>query len=189
MGCIDVWSLKSVDKATVASGDTVTYTITYGNSGATAESATIVDTLPAGMQYVSASSTSIPAVGQPTVNGQTLTWNVGTIPAQTGPRTIVFQAKVIALTNGQQYLNTVCINGLTDTSTLNINNNNCDDALSVGAANYDLSIDKNPKTRTVAVGDQFDYILTVSNNGQVGVNGFTVKDYLPAGLQFISASA
>jgi uncharacterized repeat protein (TIGR01451 family) len=29
----------------------------------------------------------------------------------------------------------------------------------------------------------------VSNNGQVGVNGFSVKDYLPAGLQFISASA
>jgi uncharacterized repeat protein (TIGR01451 family) len=53
---------------------------------------------------------------------------------------------------------------------------------------FDLSINKTPKERNVVIGDEFDYTLTVTNSGTVGVNGFTVKDYLPKGLEFVSAS-
>lgn len=54
--------------------------------------------------------------------------------------------------------------------------------------NFDLSINKTPKLKSVTLNEQFTYTLTVANNGQVGVSGFSVKDYLPAGLEYISAS-
>lgn len=60
-------------------GDTLTYTINYGNSGTVARPGTVTDTLPAKTEYIINSATSTPNVGQPTVNGQTLTWNVGTL--------------------------------------------------------------------------------------------------------------
>jgi hypothetical protein len=45
---------------------------------------------------------------------------------------------------------------------------------------FDLSVDKTPKFRTVLTGDIFDYTLTVS--------GFSVRDYLPSGLDYVSSS-
>jgi len=182
MQCIDLWSLKSVDKPTVQSGDTVTYTITYGNLGNIPATGNVVDTLPAGMTFVAGSATSAPNLGQPTVVGQTLTWNAGTMPAGF-QGVITFQAKIIAMSNGQQYVNNVCIDGDN-----NYNNNNCDTATSAGFMNFDLSINKTPKLKSVTLNEQFTYTLTVANNGQVGVSGFSVKDYLPAGLEYISAS-
>lgn len=86
MQCIDLRSKKVVDKPTVTSGDTVTYSVTYGNSGNTlAMTGQIVDVLPAGMTYVANSTTSVPNIGQPTVGTsgglQTLTWNVSNLTA------------------------------------------------------------------------------------------------------------
>lgn len=52
MQCIDLWSNKVVDKPIVVSGDTVTYTISYGNSGSVALSGVVTDIMPTGMQYV-----------------------------------------------------------------------------------------------------------------------------------------
>lgn len=124
MQCIDLWSLKSVDKPTVQSGDTVTYTITYGNLGNIPATGNIVDTLPAGMVFITGSATSVPILGQPTVVGQTITWNAGTMPARF-QGVITFQAKIVSMANGQQYVNNVCINGDN-----NYNNNNCDTATS-----------------------------------------------------------
>ncbi len=74
----------------------------------------------------------------------------------------------------------------------NNDNNNCGTATSTttgggtSGSNFDLSINKTPKLVYAIPGDQFDYTLTVSNSG-VAVNGFTVKDYLPAGLDFVSS--
>jgi uncharacterized repeat protein (TIGR01451 family) len=182
MQCIDLRSKKVVDKATVSSGDEVTYTITYGNSGSVAWPGTVTDTLPVGMQYVNGSSTSSPNVGQPTVAGSTLTWNVGTLNPGSS-RTITFKATVTSTQS--QYLNNVCI-----TNDNNYNNNNCGNAISyppvVNPANYDLSINKTPKNHVAVIGDEFDYTLTVSNSG-VAVSNFTVKDYLPAGLDYVSS--
>lgn len=52
MDCVDLWSLKSVDKTVVKSGDIVTYTLTYGNSGSIARPGQVVDTLPAKVEYI-----------------------------------------------------------------------------------------------------------------------------------------
>jgi uncharacterized repeat protein (TIGR01451 family) len=53
---------------------------------------------------------------------------------------------------------------------------------------FDLSVDKTPKFRTVLTGDIFDYTLTVRNTGNVAVTGFSVRDYLPSGLDYVSSS-
>ena len=51
-----------------------------------------------------------------------------------------------------------------------------------------MSINKTPKERAVEIGAEFDYTLTVTNSGTVGVSGFSVKDYLPKGLEYVSSS-
>lgn len=76
-----------------------------------------------------------------------------------------------------QYTNYVCIS-----DDNNYNNNNCDNVPVTGdepALLFDLSIDKTPKMKTVTLHEEFDYTLTISNNGQTGVNNFSVRDYLP----------
>jgi len=80
--CYDLYSNKVIDKPVVASGDIVTYTINYGNSGQiAAPNWSLVDSLPSGLQYVSGSLTILSGIniGQPvvtstTASGQVLTW-------------------------------------------------------------------------------------------------------------------
>jgi uncharacterized repeat protein (TIGR01451 family) len=74
--------------ATLVSGQTFTYTITVNNPSDTNASSltTITDSLPAGISYVSGSSTPAPTSTSP------LTWNLGTIAVR-DTKTITFQAK------------------------------------------------------------------------------------------------
>ena len=60
---------KAADKTSVVGGDTITYTLSYGNNGnATATGVTIVETVPDGTSYVS-------CTGGCTVNGSSGTWS------------------------------------------------------------------------------------------------------------------
>ncbi len=194
--CIDLRSTKVVDKPTVVSGDIVTYTVAYGNSGnlfvATGQ---IIDILPLGTTYVSGSTTSTPNIGQPTVTtlsggNQQLTWNVSNLmPGFVGG--IQFKATISQEILTQTYTNNVCItgDGLNPNGIGYFNNNNCDDATSVSLNDFiDLSIVKSPSTQTVNIGSNVTFNLTVTNNGTTGVNNFSVKDYLPIGLDFVSAA-
>lgn len=63
---------KADDRTTVQAGDTYTYTIRVGNGlvGETVRNVVLVDELPAGLEYVS-------ATGSPLVAGRTLTWTFG----------------------------------------------------------------------------------------------------------------
>lgn len=80
---------KSVDKATTYTGDTLTYTLTYENSGdGVATDVIIVDTIPAKTDYVSASPTPTSVVNQ------VLTWNLNTVPANSGPQDITIEVLV-----------------------------------------------------------------------------------------------
>ena len=182
---IDLWSRKIVDKPIVVSWDLVTYTITYGNSGDIAAPGIVTDTVPAWMQYIVGSSNSTPNVGQPTVAWQTLTWNVGVLPVGSS-RTITFQVRVVQATPGQTYLNTVCI-----ADDNNYWNNNCGTATSTTTGDstlFDLSIDKTPKSQIAFSWQDVSFTLTVKNAWPAAVSGFSVNDYLPAWLQFVSAN-
>ncbi|MCH7920879.1 MAG: DUF11 domain-containing protein [Planctomycetes bacterium] len=74
----------------------VTYTITYGNIGlGDAHTCTIVETLPAGLTYVSSS-----AGGVYDDASKTITWSVGTIGATVTGQTVTFIARVSSSLDG-----------------------------------------------------------------------------------------
>jgi uncharacterized repeat protein (TIGR01451 family) len=79
---------KSVDVSTADPGDAITYTLDYENSGSgNAGNVTIVDTLPADVEFVSASLTPDSIVGN------VLTWDLGVVGALTNG-SITIYAKV-----------------------------------------------------------------------------------------------
>ena len=62
-------------------------------------------------------------------------------------------------------------------------------AFALARGESDLSISKAAGTLVVAVGAEFDFTLTIRNNGPDVADGVTVTDALPAGLEFVSASS
>ncbi len=79
---------KTDDSDPVDPNDEVEYTITYGNEGL-ADGANVVirETLPAGLEFVSAGEDGVFSAG-------TITWNVGTVAADTSGLTVSFVARV-----------------------------------------------------------------------------------------------
>jgi uncharacterized repeat protein (TIGR01451 family) len=84
---------------TVASGANLTYTITYGNTGAAAANGVVIrDPVPAGTTFVS-------ATGGGTESGGVVTWNIGTInPGVTG-QTVSFTVNVTATSGNVSNVN------------------------------------------------------------------------------------
>ena len=76
--------------ASVATGSTLTYTITYGNTGTqNAANVVIRDTVPTGTTFVSATNGG-------TLSGGVVTWNVGTVNAGVTGQTVSFTVQVNA---------------------------------------------------------------------------------------------
>ena len=112
------WPDMTVSKtgpASAVAGDTIAYTLTYTNKGAiTASSVVLTDVLPADLIPVSNS------LGNGTLNGNTITWNLGSIAAKKGGR-LTFQAQVNASAAGHSITNWCSI--YTPTAESNTNNN------------------------------------------------------------------
>ncbi|MDX6676031.1 MAG: hypothetical protein QOE31_83 [Solirubrobacteraceae bacterium] len=71
--CSNLTIRKDANRTQVSAGDTITYTLTYGNTGpGAATTPTITDTLPAGTQFTS-------CTGGCTNNNGTVTWTVPTV--------------------------------------------------------------------------------------------------------------
>jgi uncharacterized repeat protein (TIGR01451 family) len=98
-------TLATTATSTVNAGEAITYRLTYENAGTRSASSVVVkDVLPAGVYY----STALDAGGGPkpssvVVNAdgtRTLTWNIGSMPASSGPKTIEFRARPTLLALG-----------------------------------------------------------------------------------------
>jgi uncharacterized repeat protein (TIGR01451 family) len=108
-------TLAKTATASVNAGEAINYTITYQNTGgAAAANVVISDTLPADVYY--SNSLDLGAGSKPdtvTLNGdgtRTLVWNVGAVPASSGPQTIVFTARPTLLAlKGTSYTNRVSV--------------------------------------------------------------------------------
>jgi uncharacterized repeat protein (TIGR01451 family) len=157
----------------------VPYTITYSNIGTQPENAvvTVVDTLPAGLTF---STASLP----PTVNGQTLTWTFPTgLPAgQSG--TIEMTATVdVSVGENAVLTNNVSISGPSELATAKLNNNAQSTTITLGPA--DTSVSSN-LSGAVPPGAQFQFTITYRNTGQDDATGVTITDVLPAGVTILS---
>lgn len=91
-------SITKTGDANAVAGTQMKYTIGVDNAGpSTATAVKVVDTLPAGVTFVSAS----PDAGSFTLNGQVLTWNVGNVAPSAPVREIDITVQVKPQTTGQ----------------------------------------------------------------------------------------
>ena len=154
--------------AEAAVGSQVTYTIEVTGTGTGASTGIqLVDTIPAGMSFVS----SDPAG---TVSGNQVTIALGTLnPDESSTVSIVLQANQ----TGDQ------TNSVTATSTEGAS---ATDEATTTVVRPELAITKTGPA-TALLNAEFDYTITVTNNGDGNATGTTVVDTLPADLMYVSS--
>lgn len=159
----------------VGAGDLVTYRITYSNASATvqARGATIVDTLPVGLAYLS-------ATGAPVVAGRVVTWTIGTLGQTSATLDLVVRAvnPSVGLVNGVALAATNAATASASAAPLRV----------AGWPASILGLTKQAQVLDVAIGEPVPYTLVLHNRGTVPVSGFVVHDLLPDGMRFVPAS-
>ena len=166
-------------------GDDVTFTLTVNNAGPLdATGITLRNTLPTGLTFVS----SNPSQG--TFNSATGVWTVGAIAAQ-GVATLQLVARS---TNAGTFVNSAEITASNQPDPNSTPGNNIateDDQASVTIAvvSADLSLTKTASNASPNVGSNVTFTVNVRNSGPNAATGVTVRDQLPAGMMFVSASS
>jgi large repetitive protein len=182
---VDLALVKTATPNPVTAGNQLTYTLTATNNGpSNATGVTIVDTLPAGTMYVSASGQ-----GSPALSGQTLTLNVGNLASGASATSTVIVTVGSTVTG--TITNTAVVSG--NQADPNLANNTATVSTQVNAPVHqqsytDLKIVKTAQPNPVSVGATLTYTLVVSNNSLTTATGVTVVDTLPAGFVYVSSS-
>jgi uncharacterized repeat protein (TIGR01451 family) len=174
---LSITSSDSPDPA--LTGQTVTYTLTAANNGPDDASGVVVtDTLPAGVNYESAT----PSQGSCSQLNGIVTCKLGSIPSS-GNATV--DVKVNAPSAGTiTNQATVVGDDLNDPDTGD-NSTSSDTTVAPGA---DLAITKSDSADPVVVGNGVTYTLSVKNNGPADATNVVATDNLPAGLTYGSAT-
>lgn len=176
----DLRIAKSDSPDPVIAGNQLTYTIIVNNDGpSTASGVTVTDVLPAGVTFVSASTTA----GTVANAAGTVTGTIGTL-ASGGSATITIIASVDPATRGT-ITNTATVTGA-ETDTNNANNSATTTTTANGSV--DVSIVKADSADPSIVGNTLTYTLTIQNNGPSTATNVVITDILPAGLTFSSAT-
>ena len=167
--------IKSADRATVFPGDTLTYTLLVNNTGsASLSTAQVVDTLPTGIEYISASE-------QVTVTNGIVIWPVGTVEAGQS-KVLDLKTEVGTSTSGDSLVNTAYLTadgGRTDTASVKT-------ALSEFGAGIEVL--KLTPDSVYAAGDSITYSIIVRNNTDNPADNVSVTDTLSSHLTFIKAT-
>jgi uncharacterized repeat protein (TIGR01451 family) len=172
---------KSVSSLTPNIGSNDTFTVTASNSGPSASGQVVVtDVLAAGLTYVS-SSTAMGTIGHV---GQTVTW---TIPNLASGSSATAQI-VVTVTATSTVTNTAAFAQTAPNATGGTTGRSNTVTLSpVAVAN--VSINKTAQDATPRNGTDDDYYIVLTNDGPNAAQDVVVVDALPAGLEFVSASA
>ncbi|WP_105103001.1 DUF4347 domain-containing protein [Microbulbifer pacificus] len=184
IAAFDLFVVKDDGGITVAPGDTITYTIEYGNNGTIdATNVVITESLP---DYV----TFDPALNPGwTLNGDTLTYNVGTVAAG-GTGSVTLTVTVInPIPSGvEETTNTVSID-TTDGSDPNPDDNSDNDNTPIDAAPDYVAVKTNEFTSPVQPGDPVSWTIEISNQGNQDGTGVVVTDTLPDTSLFTNFTA
>ncbi len=161
-------------------GQQVVYHLRYGNAAGagTAQNVVLTDTLPAGLQYVSA--TLAPAVA-----GQVLSWSLGTLaPADTGGIDVVL-AVAPTVRDTQRVVNTAYLQGQSTPALAAA----ATPVALVGPPTAALALDLTADALEVSVGEAIPYTIVVRNPGTLVVTNMQVTVRLPSGARYVPASA
>ena len=170
----DMAIVKTADPGSINQGQTTVFTLLVENRGpSVAENVTVIDPLPAGLEYVSDDSGCSESSGD-------IECLLGDFqPGQT--QTILVTVRGI---DTGVWTNTATVGS--DTPDDDPLNNESSDDVTVGAT-ADLVITKSaPATATSY--QQFTYTMLVENRGPSDATGVTITDPLPPGLIFISSA-
>ena len=177
---IDLAIDKTGSPDSVTPGQRLTYTLAVTNSGPSdATGVQVVDTLPAGVSFVSATSSQ----GSVSGSGSTVTANLGNL-ADGSQATITVLVDVAATASGT-LVNAATVGGNETETNLA---NNADQLSTTVQPRVDLVIFKADSPDPVVAGSQLTYTLSVLNNGPSAASGVTVVDTLPAGVTYQSAT-
>ena len=175
---------KSDGNISAAPGQTIPYNLGYANTGNIGLTGIVLsETVPANTTFNSAASSVGWSCANGAVAGTICTLAVGTLPAN-GTGSAIFAVTVVAslLTGAMQISNAATITasgGATasnsDTTPLN--------------ATPGLSLSKNSTSAVVSPGDLIIYTLDYGNTGNIGLNGVTLKETVPANTTFVAASS
>jgi len=172
----DLALTKTVSNASPNVGDAITYTITLNDNGPNnASNVQVTDLLPAGLSFVSASTS------QGTYNNATGLWTVGVVSTTT-PQTLQILARVIS-PNAQT--NTASVS---HSDQFDPNPANSSASVTETPQQADLVVTKTVDNATPNVGAVITFTVTLSNQGPNAATNVVVHDPLPAGLAFISAA-
>lgn len=176
----DIQVAKSVDNASAAVGEQVTFTVTTTNLGPDpATGVAVADRLPLGLAFVSASAT---APG--TFDAASGLWQIGALPVL-GSATLTVVARVTAAgTLVNQAIKTAG-------DQLDVNTANNSSSIVVAAAEEppvaDVSVQKLVSGRGLRASEGVTFTILVRNAGPSMATGVTVVDRLPVGLTLLSA--
>jgi uncharacterized repeat protein (TIGR01451 family) len=177
---VDLSITKTDNPDPVDSGATLAYTVVVTNNGpSTATGVVMTDTLPAGVSFTSASTTT----GTVGAAGNIVTANLGTL-ASGASATILINVTVDDDTLGSILNNAVVTANETE---LNLANNTVNEPTLVNPL-VDVSVVKSDDVDPVSAGSQLTYTLLVANSGPSTATGVTLTDVLPAGVSFSSGS-
>ncbi len=169
--------VKTASHDPVGPADTLVYSLVYGNTGpGTALDAQLIDVVPAGTSFVSATGGG---VHDPASN--TVTWMLGSIPPGSGGSLSLAVAVDDSLADGTVISNSASL------SAGNAPPVQSGVDVTVAGATI-LSLAKTTPVSTVAPGDSFDFHIAYDNIGSVVASNARIEDQLPAGTEFVSAS-
>ncbi|MFM9926103.1 SdrD B-like domain-containing protein [Variovorax sp. H27-G14] len=188
----DVTVTKSASPTTVPVGQLLTYTLTARNQSlaqgslSRAYDVRVVDTLPAGLMFISAtvnggggSCTVQPDTTQPTGSGTTNNqlacgW---TSLDRNVQQTVTVRVRPLYALNGTTATNNVHVSTATPES--DTGNNDASAPAAITAPVYDLVVTKRDDVDPVNVGDDVGYTITVSNNSASTAEDVRLIDLLP----------
>jgi uncharacterized repeat protein (TIGR01451 family) len=171
---------KSVSVAVAQPGQTVTYTIWYNNTGdGNAKDVWVNDTLPAGMDFVSA--TPSPA----SVSGQDLVWYFPNV-IHSSTNSITMTARMNDLpADGDTLTNTVT---MVYHDALKRPMGSSMDAADITCSRPVIAVEKVADVSTVVAGGTIVYTIYYNNTGTANAGSVWINDTLPAGVSFVSAN-
>ncbi|MGI9290814.1 MAG: choice-of-anchor Q domain-containing protein [Gammaproteobacteria bacterium] len=186
---VDIAVTKGVDDATPMEGDTIVYTIGVTNNGpSTASSLQIMDLLPTGVTFVSATP------DQGIYDDSNGNWFIGTLNA-TAVTSMTITATVDAGTGGTTITNTAFVEFVSQGDTNSSNDSASVDIDPTGGANLlvlkSSSIVRDPLGAVAPAAHAIpnavvEYTVSVSNSGAASATSVVVTDAITNTLSFLA---